>query len=330
LRRVFSAKEPETEPQMTTMMKPTNRRQFLAGLSVAATATLNTRMAIAQSTIAAREWPIAIFEKVFEGLNYEELADAVAETGADGIEATIRNGGHIAPEAAADEVPKMSAALKARGKRILIAATSISRADEPLAEATLKLLRSQGITHYRMSHYKVKLGQPLLKQLREFAAQAKDLAALNREVGIQGLYQNHSGSSTKDGYVGALGWDAAMMLEGIDPKALGLALDTRHLCKDSGSSWHTALAVCKPHVRSIYVKDGTWQGVRGDEYKDVPLDTGFVNRGVFNAIRQGLEAMPLCIHMEWLGYRVFAKHEIPSAITAHQRDIATLRGWMAG
>ena len=273
-------------------------------------------------------WPIAIFEKVFEGLNYEELAEAVEKTGADGIEATIRKGGHIEPQVAEEEVPKMNAALKARGKRIIIAATSIARADDADAAKVLKALKASGIHYYRMAHYQVKLNQPMLPQVRSFAAQARDLAALNAEVGIQGLYQNHSGSSGTQGYLGALGWDLAMMLEGIDPAALGLALDTRHLCKDSGSSWHTALAACKPHVRSIYVKDGTWTGPRGDQYKDVPLDTGFVNKSVFDAIRSGLPPMPLCIHMEWLGYRVFKKHEIPAAIEAHQKDIAALRKWI--
>lgn len=303
-----------------------DRRMFCTYLGTAACGGLSQSLVAAQRE--STSWPIAIFEKVFEGLNYQELAEAVALTGADGIEATIRKGGHIEPEAAVDEVPKMSAALEARGKRIIIAATSIARADDPDAILVLKALKAAGITHYRMSHYQLQFDRPLLPQVHSFTAQARELAALNAEVGIQGLYQNHSGSSSKQGYLGALGWDAALMLEGIDPKALGLALDTRHLCKDTGSSWHTALAVCKPHIRSIYLKDGTWTGPRGDQYRDVPLDTGFVNKAVFDEIRSGLETMPLCIHMEWLGYRVFKKPEIPSAIEAYRKDIAALKNWL--
>ena len=119
-----------------------------------------------------------------------------------------------------------------------------------------------------------------------------------------------------------------MMLKGIDPEALGLALDTRHLMKDTGSSWRVAVEACRSFIRSIYVKDGIWYGPRGDQYKDVPLDTGFVNDAVFDYIREGLPPMPICIHMEHMGYRVFEKHEIPAAITAHQKDIAALRRWM--
>ncbi|MEW4489703.1 TIM barrel protein [Thalassoglobus sp. JC818] len=274
------------------------------------------------------EWPIAIFEKVFEGLNYTELAKAVSETGADGIEATIRPGGHIEPEVAADEVPKMSEALGKQGCRIVIAATAVRSVDEPHTESLLKVLKEAGVTHYRMGHYHLDLAKPMLPQLRNYTAQARDLAAMNQEIGIQGLYQNHSGANRKRGYLGALGWDAAMMLEGISPEALGIAFDTRHLKKDTGSSWWVALATVRDHIRSIYVKDGIWKGPRGDQYEDVPLDMGFVNEEVFSTIRNGLPPMPLCIHMEWMGYRIFTKPEIPSAVKAHQRDIRTLRKWM--
>lgn len=304
------------------------RRKFLMSLGAGvATSSMLVSKLRAQAKV---EWPIAIFEKVFEALDFEELADAVAETGADGIEATIRPGGHVEPAVAAEAVPQMAAALEARGKSILIAATNIGGVDEPTTEPLLRTLKSVGINHYRMSHYHIDLSKSPLKQVREYAARARELAALNQEIGIQGLYQNHSGGNRRNGrgYLGSLGWDVALMLEGIDPSALGIAFDTRHLRKDTGASWETAVAVCKPHVRAIYVKDGMWLGERGDQYKDVPLNTGFVNKQIFDAMRQGLGPMPLCIHMEWLGYRVFEKHEIPSAISAHQRDIKTLKSWL--
>lgn len=306
-------------------MTPT-RRRFLKQLALVSAAATTGMPGLAATAPGSQAPPIAIFEKTLEGLNYDELADAVAKIGADGVEATIRPGGHIQPAAAADEVPKMQAALRKRGKRIVIAATGIQRADDPSAAPLLKTLKANGVTHYRQGHFSLDLKRPLKPQVADFAKQARELASLNKEIGIQGLYQNHSGSPL----LGALVWDAALMLDGIDPDALGLALDTRHLIKDTGSSWKTALALCKPHIRSIFVKDGTWFGPRGDRYKDVPLDTGFVNANIFREVRRGLPPMPLCIHLEWLGYRVFEKHEIPKAIEGYQRDLATLRRWLAG
>lgn len=311
---------------MNSILLRSNRRAFLRQILLASAASAVGVGRLRAATPGWKEMPIAIFEKVFEALNYEELAEAVERTGADGIEATIRANGHIKPAAAADEVPKMNAALRQRGRRIVIAATDVRRADDAQSERLLRVLKANGVTHYRLGHYQFDLDRPMKQQVATFAAQARDMAAMNKSIGIQGLFQNHSGGR----YVGALGWDAVWMLDGINPDSFGLALDTRHLMKDTGSSWKTAVAACKPHIRSIYVKDGMWHGPRGDQYKDVALDTGFVNAGVFNEIRRGLEPMPFCLHMEWLGYRVFAKNEIPAAVEAHQRDIATLRRWIAG
>ncbi len=303
-----------------------NRRLFVAGTASGALAPLAGKSDA--SPIPDDAWPIAIFEKVFEGLSYEELASAIEEIGADGVEATIRPGGHIEPEQAAQEVPLMQQAMKERGKRIVIAATHIRSIEDPQTIPLLETLKANDITHYRMGHYYLDLNKPVLPQVRQYAVQAQQLAAFNKEFGLQGLYQNHSGGG-KRAYLGALGWDAALMLEGIDPDSLGLAFDTRHLRKDTGSSWRVAVAACKPHIRSIYVKDGMWHGQRSDQYKDVPLDTGFVNKEIFSTMREGLNPMPLCIHMEWLGYRIFKKQEIPQAIDAHRRDIAALRRWLS-
>jgi hypothetical protein len=304
-----------------------NRRAFLRDAATT-TGAIAAGTALQASSLNARlvsgQWPIAIFEKVFEGLTYDELADAIFQIGADGVEATIRPQGHIEPAVAADEVPKMAEAMAKRGKKIVIAATGITRADQPRTESLLATLKSVGITHYRTGYYRYDHRRPMKQQVAEFAAMAKDLAALNRTIGIQGLYQTHAGAR----YLGALGWDLAYLLDGIDPDALGAAIDLRHVRVDTGSSWKTAVQVLKPHVRSIYVKDAIWTGDRADQLKDVPVDTGLVNKEMFDYVRSGLSSMPLCIHMEHMGYRVFEKHEVPGAIEAHQKDIAALRRWM--
>ncbi len=49
----------------------------------------------------------------------------------------------------------------------------------------------------------------------------------------------------------------------------------------------------------------------------------------FKFLRHGLKPMPLSIHMEYLGYRVFEKPEMPAAIQAQQHDIQVLHKWLA-
>lgn len=274
------------------------------------------------------EWPIAIFEKAFEGLTFAELADAVAATGADGVEATIRPGGHVEPEEAVEQLPRMVEALRSRGKRVIIAATDIHSVDQPHAETLLNTLKQNGVDHYRLGYYHLDLEKPVRPQLAQASARVRELAALNAEIGIQGLYQNHAGGGRR-AYVGSLGWDAAMLVQDVPPQHVALAIDTRHLRRDTGSSWRTALAICKPHLGAIYVKDGRWVGERNERYDDVPLGTGAVTKDTFDAIQKGLPPVPICLHVEWIGYRRFEQHEMSTAIEAHRRDVRTLRAWLA-
>lgn len=150
--------------------------------------------------------------------------------------------------------------------------------------------------------------------------------AVNRELGLQGLYQNHVGAQ----YLGALGWDAAELFDGTNPATVGIALEPRHLRANTGTSWKTAVSLLKPHIRSIYVKDAMWTGPRGNVLRDVPLETGFATRDVFEFVRRGVPPMPVCLHVEHLGYRAFEKHQIPAVVRAHPADLAVLRKRIGG
>ena len=105
-----------------------NRRQFIAASAVSA-ATATTLSAKAQAP--ARN-PFCFFSKPFQSLSYDDLADLTAELGFDGIEGTIRPGGHIIPEQVPDELPKMVEALAKRKLELTIMASGINNADDKL------------------------------------------------------------------------------------------------------------------------------------------------------------------------------------------------------
>lgn len=298
-----------------------DRRHFL---STAAGAVLGTTVTTAHGglkTDPAR--PVLVFEKPLQNMGYLEMGEALNHMGAHGIEATIRQNGHIKPEQAEAEVPKMVAALAENDQQALIAATDITEAGEKTA-SLLKILKSNGIPFYRMGHLRYDPKKDPLAQVRGFRKQCAELAALNRELGMAGLYQLHSGS----GYVGAMSWDAALLLEDIDPDALGLAYDLRHFRTDSGLSWKTALAVARPHIRSIYVKDAKWTGERSETMVNVPLDTGYVTKEIFDTVRKDLPPMPFSLHMEWGPTQIYPADKTNEAIAKIARDVKTLRDWL--
>jgi hypothetical protein len=136
------------------MERPMTRRRFVAtAVATSSAITLSRRLALGDRETHASANKFCCFTKPFQSLTYDELADRMAEVGFDGIEATIRDGGHIEPAQVEDELPKMVEALKKRGLEITVMASSIHRTDEPHAETTLRTAAALGIRRYRMKYF---------------------------------------------------------------------------------------------------------------------------------------------------------------------------------
>ena len=135
-----------------------NRRQFIA--TTAAIAAASSSLANARGRN-----PFCVFTKPFQSLTYDELADLIAELGFDGIEGTIRPGGHITPEQVPDELPKMVEALRKRKLELIIMASGINNADDKLNIQQLQIAAKLGVKRYRMGYHKYDLKQPILKQM---------------------------------------------------------------------------------------------------------------------------------------------------------------------
>ena len=203
-----------------------NRRTFI-------TSSIVTSIPAIAALGAHRERnPFCVFTKPFQSLSYDELADVVADLGLDGIEGTVRPGGHVTPVQVPDELPKMVEALRKRKLDLTIMASGINNADDKLNIQQLQVAAKLGVKRYRMGYYKYDLKRPIAKQLDELRPTLKNLVALNKELGIQAIYQNHSGIN----YVGAPLWDLYELFDGLDSKHLALGLDMAHLTAEGSRS----------------------------------------------------------------------------------------------
>lgn len=297
-----------------------DRRQFLKHSALALAGAGVTSAAKTETTA---KWPIVVFEKPMQTLDYDRMGEELAKMGLQGIEATIRKGGHIDPGDVEDKVPKMVAALAKNGQKALIAACNVNTANEKNANF-LRILKANGITRYRMDYFRYDLKKDLLPQVRENTKRLREVEEMNKEVGVQALYQIHAGAK----YAGSLAWDAAMMFENVNPEYAAIAFDLRHIRSGSGLSFDTALALMEKHVRSIFVKDAKWGGKRSDKLGNVPLDTGIVDQKTFDKVRQGHEPMPLSLHMEWGKSAIYPEKDVMEAVANIARDAKILKSWL--
>lgn len=262
-----------------------NRRKFLGSIGMAAAGLSAMNSTAAESN----RFPIAFFEKPLQKLPAAEMARVLKGIGFAGVEATIRKGGRIAPERAADELPAYVEALSKERMRILVMATSIRHVDQAHAEATLRAAAKLGVRTYRLAGESYDLKKPLMAQLGELQARWKDLADINRELGLTAVYQNHAGAK----HVGAPIWDLHHVLRDIDPGSVGVAFDIRHAMVEGSTSWPIDYELIRPWIKAVYVKDFVFSKGRA---RNVAMGTGVVGKGFYERLKVGGSSVPVSLH----------------------------------
>lgn len=289
-----------------------NRRQFLAATALACA----TPLAFAQTNA---RYKIIGFTKPFQDLDHEQCADTVAEIGWDGIECPVRSKGQIEPARAADELPKLIEALKKHGKEVTLITTDIVKADAS-SQKLLRLAAQLGIKRYRLGALSYNLSKPIPPQVNEAAAAFRDIAAMNKEIGITGGVQNHSGADR----FGCAIWDIWTAIKDLDPSHLGTIFDIGHATVEGGLSWPIEARLMEPHFVAVYVKDPRLQKTpRAPRAEWVPLGEGLLGKAFFDWLKTTKFNGPISHHAEYdhgKGKEMIAKL---------QKDMKVLRDWLA-
>lgn len=274
------------------------RRTFVEGvLAAGAGVVLPVKPGFPKQPMPAQKRPISVFSKHLQWLDYEATADTAAEIGFDGVDLTVRPGGHVLPERAVDDLPRAVEAIQSAGLFASLMTTAITHPDDPLTEPILRTASKLGITHYRMGYldYDDEIG--VAASLERYKLQVRDLAAINEHYGLHGAYQNHAGTR-----VGGPVWDLWELLSGIDPRWIGCQYDVRHAVVEGGSAWPLGLKLLHDYVQTTVIKDFRWaQRDDGRWYQqNVPVGEGMVDFDqYFGLVKQlGIEG-PISMHFEY-------------------------------
>jgi len=262
----------------------------------------------------------------------DQLAEVADEIGLD-VELTLRKEGHISPERAPDELPAMVAALAKKNRRISYLAMDTVRPDEPYWQNALRVAKQLGITRYRHRGFKYDLTKPRKPQIPGFTSMAREFAAVNKEIGVQAVYQTHAGADL----AGSAGWDLDMILADIDPKYFGVAIDSQHVMVEQGLSWSNSIDVLAPRTVALCVKSFRWEEDKNSHtYRPlpVPLGQGTVKK---DFVQQVIAAhggpLPIIIHIEHFKNSSGRLVPVPfdqrkGIVDAFRADAEVLRGWL--
>ena len=302
---------------MTNTRCQLDRRSFLGAVGALAANTMLSSDAAANADTAPQT--VCCFAKPLQHMAFDELAERMATMGFQGIEATIRKGGQVEPAEVPDKLPLLVEALKKCDLEITIMASDVNSVDQPDTETVLKTAAQLGIKRYRMKYFTYDLKRPIRPQLDQLRPGLKRLAAMNRELGITGVYQNHAGAK----YVGAPLWDIYELIHRLPPSELGIAYDIRHATVEGGQSWPLEFQLVQSHLNMVFVKDFAWDGRR---VENVPLGSGMVNPEFFNLMRKAKFTGPISLQMEYVDHR--DPSLLNKSLTAIGNDMKVLQGWL--
>lgn len=296
-----------------------SRRDFIARSALAAT-TLALGVRGATAGPAPARWPLITFSKPFQHLDAEATADFVASIGYDGIECPVRPKGQIEPAQADDELPRLAAALRRRGKDVHIVTTDITSMSQAHAEPLLRTIARTGVNRIRLGNWKYDLQRSPAEQLKEIAPALKDIAAACGELGLQAGFQNHSGRN----YVGGPLWDLFQLIRDLHPRHMGVCFDIGHATVEGGLSWPVQARLLEPRYSAVFVKDFVWLKVDGSwKAQWCPLGDGLVAPAFFTGLKESTFAGPVSLHHE---YKFDGLDRLAADL---RRDLAVLRGWLA-
>lgn len=299
-------------------------------------AVLAAGAALASRALAAGEQPklkVAVFSKHLQFLAGEELAKAAADIGFDGIDLTVRKGGHIEPERVRQDLPPLVAIIRKHGLEAPMISTDIVDAATPFTEDILKTMADLGIRNYRFGGFQWAADQPYPAQLDAMRPRVAKLAALNARYRACAMYHTHSGA----GVVGANIWDLYILMKDLDPNAVGINYDLAHATIEGGlGGWINSFKITGPHLRGMAVKDFEWSKDAGGNWRTEwkPLGEGMVRLPqFFGMVAAAHFSGPLQMHFEYpLGGANNGSATITisreAVYSAMKRDLGKLRGYL--
>lgn len=274
-----------------------NRRKFIKNITVIAGA-LSATNAYGAVSLKDTEtkYPIAFFTKPLDKFEIDFMSETLAESGINGFDLTVRPKGRVEPERINEELPNVIEVGEKYGLQTKMMVTAIKSIDDPYTKNVLETAAKQGIEHYRLGYYDYNFRNGIEASLLSIQNEVKHLCQLNKELGIQGGYQNHSGKR-----FGAPLWDLWNVIKDLPSKTISSQFDIRHAVAEGSASWIIALHLLKNNIGSLAIKDFTWDVSRGKaRIVSVPLGEGIVDFDLFfKTVKELNIVAPITLHIEY-------------------------------
>lgn len=275
---------------------------------------------------------IGAFTKSFQTWPIPEVCHRFKEIGLDGLDLTVRPGGHIEPENVAVELPLAAQAALEAGTNILQLTTGITDAT-PEAETLLATASKLGITHFKLGYYRYKPFGTLVAQIDETKDRIGGVAELAKKYGMIPCVHIHSGP-----YIPSHGTLLYEVLRDFPPAEVGAYADTLHMVLEGGEAgWLQGLDLLAPWLKLVAVKNFAWEKLERDKYgqqqwghKVVPIADGVSPLPKYvGALKQaGFDGI-FSMHSEYKGKHSFQDLDTEACLEQTVKDLHYFKSLLA-
>ena len=305
-----------------------SRRDWMRTVGQTAAVAVMSRAALASASqardSAAADAPVfCFFSKHLPDLGWSDLGKAVKDAGFDGVDLTVRTGGHVLPERAAEDLPRAIDTITARGVKVPMVTTELTSPTAPTAKPLLQAAAKSGVRYFKTGYWRYSTSPDVRAQVTAAGEALVGLAALARDCGIELGFHNHAA------YIGAALWDIAPAMDRLDPRWAGYYFDPRHaVAEGGGGAWKAAVHLVSPRLKMVALKDCFWtKGSKGWVIEDCPLGQGMVDWSWMGAaLRTARFSGPISVHLEYEIPGNTAEERTRRTLEAGVRDLAFARG----
>jgi len=196
---------------------------------------------------------VCVYTEHFQSLPIPQVCKLFQKMGVDGLDLTVRPGGHIEPRDVKTKLPQAVQAASDHGLQIMNLTTSITAADR-VAQETLATCQNLGIDRIKLGYFQAGNFGELSERLVQAKRRLETLVALAAKYDVLPCVHLHSGST-----IPSNGLMLFNLIRHLPKTRIGAFLDSYHMAITGGAGgWRQVIDLLRPWTAMVALKNFQW------------------------------------------------------------------------
>ncbi len=262
-------------------------------------------------------------------ISIDEACRAAKQAGFDGVDITLRPGGHVLPESVEMGLANARQSADQAGAAIAMATTSITDTSSPYCEDILASCAHYDVRKIKLGYWRYEPFGTLVKQLHAARESLKRITNLAGKYDVMPCVHVHSGDILANG-----GANLYLILQEFAPDEVGAYVDPMHMTVEGGlSGWEMGLDLLAPWIKLVGMKNFHWIENGREDHGQLrfrpqytPLSEGQAPLPEFMArlTQLGYDGV-VSLHSEYKGQSSFKQLSTPELLAQSAADLKYLK-----